>query len=381
MNKTNNASSYTNSATYDENYATRKPSRDRLHSSYEEIIDADIIEEESDRDFSSDSFRTQQQQKTQHQIPLPLPSPQQVFRKLERLERKHDRLQERFERVNFEHRKQIFQLLYETDKRIGRKFRKFQDKLERMEIKIDSLLAEQRDRESRRTILILLSILVAGIAYITIIYPLANRRNPPQILPPENSDTIPQNQIINPESLQIFFASSALAVTPQRRDRVYGKGKQTYIITDTYRLRPIHPSTGKKSHPNCLNKTPEEIDRQNIQGCILHRGVDVGTPIGTPLSVIALPGEEAKVECLKQPPWGIYSKITSTSLPHWTFISHHLKTCRPGIYKAGEIFGSTGIAGTGPHLHFGVQYRGEWMAPPLGFVEWNLRGEKPNREA
>lgn len=382
MNKVTSSSNYTNSATYDANYTGGKSRDDNFQSSYEEIIDADIIEEEeSDRAFSSDSFHTQKQQQTKHQVPLTLPYSQQVSQQLERLERKCDRLQERLEKVNFENRKQIFQLLYETDKRIGRKFRKFQDKLERMEIKIDSLFAEQRAKESRQTILILLSILVAGVAYITIIYPLINRRSYPQTFPPNNSGIVPQNHVISPGNLQFFFTNSALAITPKRRDKIYGKSKQTYIITDTYRMRSVHPSTGKKSNLNCLNKTPEEIDRQGIQGCIIHRGVDVGTPIGTPLSAIALPGAKAKVECLKQPPWGIYSKITSASLPNWTFISHHLKTCRPGIYKAGEIFGSTGTAGTGPHLHFGTQYKGEWIAPPLGFIEWNLQGEKPNREA
>ncbi|MBP0017225.1 MAG: hypothetical protein J7647_06650 [Cyanobacteria bacterium SBLK] len=385
MSKATNSSNYTSSTTYNTGYTGEKSSDNEFQSSYEEIIDADILEEESDREFSSDSFRdrTWQQQQTKRQIPLPLPYSQQVFRQLERLERKYDRLQKRFEKVNFENRKQIFNLLYETDKRIGRKFRKFQDKLERMEIKIDSLLAEQRAKESRRTILILLSILVAGVAYITIIYPLVNRRNYPQKVPPKHSEIMPQNHAISPspENLEFFFRSSALAVTPKRKDKIYGKSKQTYMVTDIYRMRPVHPSTGKRSRSDCLNKTPEEIDRQGIQGCILHRGVDVGTPIGTPLSVISLPGEKARVECLKQPPWGVYSKITSASLPNWTFISHHLKTCRPGIYKAGEIFGSTGTAGTGPHLHFGTQYQGEWIAPPLGFVEWNLQGEKPNREA
>ena len=375
-----NSSNYTNSVTY---HADREISEsDRFHSSDDEVIDADIIEEEqSDRQFYRNSFSnpTQKQQKTRQQHPLPLPYSQQVFRQIERLERKYDRLQERFEQVNFENRKQVFQLLYETDKRIGRKFRRFQDKLERIEIKIDSLLAEQRAKESRRTILILLSILVAGVAYITIIYPFLNRRNSPSTLPSKhNIETIPPEEISRLDNLQNFFGSQALAVTPDRKNKVRGKGKQTYIVTDTYRTRSVHPSTGKKSEKNCLHKTPEEIDARGIQGCIIHRGVDVGTPIGTPLSVIALPGKTAKVECLKQPPWGVYSKITSASLPHWTFISHHLKTCRPGIYKAGDIFGSTGTAGTGPHLHFGTQYQGEWIAPPLGFIEWNLQGEKPN---
>ncbi|MGK7926294.1 MAG: hypothetical protein AB4290_13805, partial [Spirulina sp.] len=307
------SSNYQNPATYNEQKA--EPYDDHFQSAFEEIIDADILEEEeSDRANNSFSDRTQQQQKTQRQTPLPLPYSQQVFRQIERLERKYDRLQERFERVNFENRKQVLQLLYETDKRIGRKFCKFQDKLERMEIKIDSLLSEQRAKESRRTILILLSILVAGVAYITIVYPLVNRRNYPQTFPSNKSpEAVPQNQlnsVSRPNNLQNFFGSSVLAITPKRKNKIRGKGKQTYIVTDTYRTRSAHPSTGKRSHPDCLNKTPEYIDEKKIQGCIIHRGVDIGTPIGTSLSAIALPGTTAKVECLKQPPWGIYSKIT-----------------------------------------------------------------------
>ncbi|NJO19078.1 MAG: hypothetical protein HC838_02000 [Spirulinaceae cyanobacterium RM2_2_10] len=183
---------------------------------------------------------------------------------------------------------------------------------------------------------------------------------------------------VPPQQLPAFFGTPELAATPNRQQRVAGRNT-SYRVTDVYRVRPVHPSTGQRSRSECLGKSLEEIDAQNISGCVAHRGVDVGTPIGTPLAAIAQPDSSARVECIQQPPWGTYAQIESQSLPGWTFIAHHLQTCRPGIYPAGSSFGTTGTAGTGPHLHFGVKYQGRWLAPPLGFTSWILAGEKPSQ--
>ena len=149
----------------------------------EDILDAEIVEPEiSDRD----NFDSSKKQFSQEQNP-PISSHQivQNFARLEQqIDRYFDRFQEKLDRVHLSNRRKMIQSLYETDERIGRKFRYFHDNLNRLEIKLDALLSERRTRESRRTILILLSVLVAGVAYITIIYPLTNRPNySPEVTP------------------------------------------------------------------------------------------------------------------------------------------------------------------------------------------------------
>lgn len=273
------------------------------------------------------------------------------------------------------------QILYDTEDRLNFQIQTLQEQVQRTEQKITHLLYQQKANESRRTILILFSFLVAGVAYITLIHPLSKNQQPvptpSPTLSPTPSPTSTWGKMSEPEQLHHFFGKMALAVSPRKGQKVRGQQNKTYLVTDSYRVRLIHPSTRQKSPGYCQNKRPEQVDAENIKGCIVHHGVDVGTPIGTPLFVIALPGKKATVECEKQPPWGTYGKVTSDSLPHWTFISHHLKSCRPGIYQAGKSFGTTGTAGTGPHLHFGTKYQGFWMSPPLGFVEWTLTGERP----
>lgn len=194
---------------------------------------------------------------------------------------------------------------------------------------------------------------------------------PPAPAPTGQSIAPPQAQKVEPEQLSAFFRSEMLARSPQTRQRLRGKWR-TYTITDTYRVRMQHPSTKQRSPPRCAGKSLEQIDRLGIKGCIAHRGADVATPVGTPLFAIARSGSFAQVECRQQPPWGTYAQIVSPSLPHWIFIAHHLNTCQPGRYTPGQSFGTTGTAGTGPHLHFGSRYQGRWIAPPLGFIQWVL---------
>ncbi|MBP0020762.1 MAG: hypothetical protein J7647_24795 [Cyanobacteria bacterium SBLK] len=169
-------------------YENRESNSDRIsppvNEMSEDIIDAEIIEPEtSDRKNTNPpdpSFNSQQT--------TPISSYQivQNFDRLEQqIDRYFDRFQEKLDRVHLSNRRKMVQSLHETDERIGRKFRYFHDNLNRLEIKLDALLSERRAKESRRTILILLSVLVAGVAYITIIYPLLNRPHLPQNNPPE----------------------------------------------------------------------------------------------------------------------------------------------------------------------------------------------------
>ncbi len=271
-------------------------------------------------------------------------------------------------------RQHLLAHLQDTENRILRHLFDLYGQTNRLERKLDRLLSERQMQRSQRSTLVLLGLLCLGLAYITVIHPRWRSPAAPPAAPPGPAQPAAP-QALPPQQLGQFFGSPALAQTPGPQQRVRGR-QTTYRVTDTYRLRPVHPSTGQRSRPECLGKSLEAIDAQGITGCVAHRGVDVGTPVGTPLAAIAPPGASARVDCIQQPPWGTYARLESPSLPGWTFIAHHLQTCQPGLYPAGSSFGTTGSAGTGPHLHFGSQYEGRWLAPPLGFVEWMLAGEK-----
>ncbi len=286
-------------------------------------------------------------------------------------------LQRQWQQEQRRDRRRLLTRLQDTEHRLLDHLFNLYRQTERLERKLDHLLAERRAQRSQRSTLTLLVLLLLGIAYITVIHPALRDRPAPSPTPaPAEPPTPASPAPLPPEHLGRWFGAAALAQTPDRQQRVRGRNTH-YRVTDTYRVRPVHPSTGQRSRPECLGKDLEAIDAQQIQGCVAHRGVDVGTPVGTPLAAIAQPGSTARVDCIQQPPWGTYARLESPSLPDWTFIAHHLQTCHPGTYRPGEVFGTTGTAGTGPHLHFGIKYQGRWLAPPLGFVEWMLAGTRP----
>ncbi|NJK99949.1 MAG: hypothetical protein HC910_05030 [Spirulinaceae cyanobacterium SM2_1_0] len=342
------------SHTQNGNGHTRSPSPPSMA----EMLDADILDAEV-----IDPLRT----------PEPPPPTEPVSDRHHHPDLVH--LEQQLRRDRQRDRHQLLQNLQDTENRILRHLFDLYGQTNRLERKLDRLLGDRQARQSQRSTLALFGILLLGIAYITVIQPLRQQRlAPPAGQPAPNRPA--ESAPVPPEQLSHLFGSAQLAQTPSRQQQARGRNTR-YRITDHYRLRPVHPSTGQRSHPDCLGKSLTEIDAQNISGCVAHRGADVGTPVGTPLAAIALPGAVARVDCIQQPPWGTYARLESQSLPGWTFIAHHLQTCRPGTYPAGSSFGTTGSAGTGPHLHFGTKYEGKWLAPPLGFIEWMLAGERP----
>jgi hypothetical protein len=122
-----------------------------------------------------------------------------------------------------------------------------------------------------------------------------------------------------------------------------------------------------------------------------HWGVDVGTPIGTPLHAIGTAGTTTEVICKSEKLGGNYALIRPEAFPEWQFMAMHLQDCTTGTYKPGEVFGHTGASGaaiTGASLDWrqydlrkpestGASDPGQRVHPHKGFLLWTLKGEAP----
>jgi hypothetical protein len=127
-----------------------------------------------------------------------------------------------------------------------------------------------------------------------------------------------------------------------------------------------------------------------------HTGVDVSTPIGTPIYAVGRPrnafdigkmfdDEIIRVECQDREgvtAGGTTAIATSSLMPEHRFHYYHLDTCNEGGFASGAIIGTTGNSGTsttGAHLHFGVEFKGQFIDPPSGFLRWTLEGKQPQQ--
>jgi murein DD-endopeptidase MepM/ murein hydrolase activator NlpD len=107
-----------------------------------------------------------------------------------------------------------------------------------------------------------------------------------------------------------------------------------------------------------------------------HKGVDLDTPIGTPLYS---PGA-SKVECLNNDPqgYGLYA-IVELESSNKSFLLGHLSECFPGKATDGSVIAITGNTGgsTGPHLHLEEYVGKDHQQPTRGYAEWILSGKMP----
>ncbi|MBD1908557.1 M23 family metallopeptidase [Funiculus sociatus GB2-A5] len=152
-----------------------------------------------------------------------------------------------------------------------------------------------------------------------------------------------------------------LKKTPKRGDYLAGYG-----VTSSYGRR-VHPVTGKVH---------------------FHGGVDLGTPMNTPVYAIGRPGTKTGLWCwIDANGGGLVATMTSPSFPSLKFDALHLSWCKsitngPKIkVDAGSIIGGTGNSGrsTGPHLHFQVRdlKTGRKISPNKGQLSWVLTGKSP----
>jgi murein DD-endopeptidase MepM/ murein hydrolase activator NlpD len=113
---------------------------------------------------------------------------------------------------------------------------------------------------------------------------------------------------------------------------------------------------------------------------MMHQGVDLGTPAGTPLYAPA----DGIIECDIWPDAGGAGLFTSPSFPGLRFDLLHLDSCvtKPGTLakvKQGERIGTTGSWGTGPHLHLAIksQESGKFLRVRSGWLHWFVTGKEP----
>lgn len=118
-----------------------------------------------------------------------------------------------------------------------------------------------------------------------------------------------------------------------------------------------------------------------------HKGVDLNTPVGTPLYAIGKPNPNlafsegyVDVACplnIGNPPEGIAAWVASPLLPEYEIALFHLEACYSGRHPIGAMIAKTGNTGasTAPHLHFGIKQNNQWIDPPRGFVISTLQGK------
>jgi murein DD-endopeptidase MepM/ murein hydrolase activator NlpD len=114
----------------------------------------------------------------------------------------------------------------------------------------------------------------------------------------------------------------------------------------------------------------------------MHQGIDVGTPIGTPIRAIA----DGQLQCGYWPDAGIVGLFTSDEFPGLRFDLLHLSRCvgnqgsKISVQK-GDVIGWTGTAGTGPHLHLAIKNEsGKFLRVRAGWVYWFLSGKSPSQK-
>lgn len=161
------------------------------------------------------------------------------------------------------------------------------------------------------------------------------------------SDGINPTEVVNAEDI----------VTPVTGDIVAG-----FEVSDEYGIRPFHPVTGQPNVP--------------------HNGVDLATPIGTPIHAVGKTGDETTVRCWWDVDGGGWVvNQTAESFPGYVFQSLHMseKGCRQGKSEAGEVIAYSGNSGlgTGEHYDFRVKINGEYVPPATKYLESAITGEPP----
>lgn len=174
----------------------------------------------------------------------------------------------------------------------------------------------------------------------------------------------------------------------------------TRSIWTLYQQQEVRQQQPKYSSTKAIIKTwPEQLQQDPKTGEIIagykvtsprgmrtlggvtrmHQGVDLGTPIGTPIYAIA----DGHLQCEWWADAGRAGLFTSDEFPGLRFDLLHLNSCaaQRGVrqrVKKGEIIGTTGTWGTGPHLHLAIKGdSNNFLRVRGGWLHWFIKGEKP----
>ena len=95
-----------------------------------------------------------------------------------------------------------------------------------------------------------------------------------------------------------------------------------------------------------------------------HTGLDIAAPLGSP--VLNWWGGQV-VETINDGSCGIGVVVASGGYEHIYCHLHKQRMRRGQMVKAGQVIGQVGMTGrtTGPHLHWGIRYRGRWLDPAV----------------
>jgi len=142
--------------------------------------------------------------------------------------------------------------------------------------------------------------------------------------------------------------------------------KSIPVAGDTVKSFPVTSSFGPRVHP--------------VHGVLTqHNGVDLGTPIGTPLYAPAVGKDKVTVRCWEDSAGGgTVAEISSASIPEYRFKALHLSECSDGDFTAGKVFAKSGNTGVGTGAHLDLRQlpaNGDsHVAPMRGYVEWIISG-------
>ena len=95
-----------------------------------------------------------------------------------------------------------------------------------------------------------------------------------------------------------------------------------------------------------------------------HTGLDIAAPLGSP--VLSWWGGTV-VDTIDDGSCGIGLVIASGGYEHIYCHLQNQRLRRGQVVRAGQVIGQVGMTGrtTGPHLHWGIRYKGKWLNPAL----------------
>lgn len=229
------------------------------------------------------------------------------------------------------------EMVERMDDRLAEPFHALQSDLNNLKETTEALFIHEREKGERRSILLLLWLLVGGLAYINLIHPVVRNT-----IATTQKATQTAMDAIAPDFSQTPKKGEAIPGTPFRVTSPWGPRNTGIPGASTY-----------------------------------HKGVDANTPTGTRLYLIGKPGQEVNVKCWRDGNGG--GLVASYSLGSVSFDYLHLSQCQAGKSKAGQVIALSGDSGVGSaHFHLTQKNaKGEKVPPQMGYLIWSLTGREP----